>query len=99
MKTETITCECGTAFEWTPDPDEWIASLTRPRSCPECSERIQTEEREQRQLENEKRQADYVENIRREVASATPAIFKATDTSHARFNVAGWQRAKFERNS
>jgi len=96
MRSETITCSCGDVFQWTPaaDCDEWLASMSRPSSCPECSHRIQVERREQERIESEARITKHVAHITAKIDAATPPIFRRTDTSHPSFNAAGWQRVR-----
>lgn len=92
MKEENITCDCGTVFQWKPESDDdWVNSLIKPRSCPECTERIAAESHEKWRREREERIDSFVANALRAVMAETPTIFRATDTSHVRFNTAGWQ--------
>lgn len=94
-QTETINCECGTSYHWTPeDAESTWKNIYRPIHCPECSERINAEYREDQRLKNEKKMGDSLARIRENFISATPAIFRATDTSHERFNTTGWARVK-----
>jgi hypothetical protein len=88
MTTETITCECGVNFEWTPC-DEWEFQFLRPNHCPECETRIEAK----REAVVRQRKIDEISRRARESAHhATPAIFCATDTSHQKFNLKGWQK-------
>jgi hypothetical protein len=95
MKTETITCACGTVFQWQPDADDdWMFNISQPKACPSCAERIDAEREKQHRIEREAKLAEYAERIASAVDGATPAIFFATDTSHPKFNAAAWQRVK-----
>lgn len=92
MKMETITCDCSTVFQWTPDSDnEWIIDMMRPKFCPKCTERIEAESEEQRQLEREERIGRYMMGVTQSVRNSTPLIFQTTDPSHADFNANGLQ--------
>jgi hypothetical protein len=96
MKTENITCRCGTDFQWTPDPsdDEWIAKHFRPTSCPECEERREAERLEAQRIKYEQHLASAIAQMRSHVAKETPRLFRGTDIGHERFNAAGWARVK-----
>lgn len=96
MTTETITCSCGTEFQWTPEPsdDEWIAKHFRPTSCPDCQDKREAKWQEERRIKSEQHLANAIAQIRSYVANETPWLFRGTDISHERFNAAGWARVK-----
>lgn len=95
MKVESITCECGVTFEWEPQPwpetPSWDPYKWRPDHCPECVSRI---EAEQEEAAHQRKIAEMARSAREAAANATPAIFRATDTAHQRFNLKGWNKVK-----
>jgi hypothetical protein len=96
MTTETITCSCGTEFQWThgkTDP-EWVLKFTRPVSCPDCDNRREAQLREELRNEFERRLASALAQMRSCVSKETPGLFRGTDISHERFNAAGWAWVK-----
>jgi DNA replication protein DnaC len=92
MKTETITCACGTVFQWIPDTDDKrFVELLRPKACPECEELEKAERLEAMRREREEERERYVSRAMHQVNALTPAIFRSTDLSHSRFNAPAWQ--------
>ncbi len=97
--TETITCECGTVFQWTNDGDEFMREFTKaPSHCNPCSERLENEREAQRVIELQNKKAaelaSRLEHIKASTTKSTPLLFRGTDTSHPKFNLAGWNHVK-----
>lgn len=65
--------------------------------CDPCAEKLDEERAERQRLEIERKIAENLAIIRQRVANATPALFRATDTKHPKFNGTAWAKIKEHR--
>lgn len=93
--TETITCECGAAFEWeNSETDQFSADWLRPGRCPACQTAFDQEQEERQQREQEERIFRELGNLRQTILSATPQRPRETCTDHPAFNSKAWARLR-----
>lgn len=95
---ETITCPCGSTFQWenehAADPDQFWANLGRPKDCPACAAEQEAREDAARQLAGDAIAAEWIESFRLKVIASLPPLFQATDPSHSKFNVRAWEKIR-----
>lgn len=103
--TETLTCECGTIYQWENEDsrNEFWTNYFRPKHCEECSERIAAEEQNRRE-EQERQKAEEELVQAKETAddqawNQIPRRFQQTDTKHPEFNLDLWEKVKTWRPS
>lgn len=96
--TETIKCDCGSVFQWSPGPyeDDFI-DIYRPKRCQSCDDKLRAEreaKEAERAAEQELRRQEWIARNKVEIVerieTATPQLFRRTDTSHPKFNHAAW---------
>ena len=96
-KVETITCKCGSVFEWE-NPLDYSSDFLRPSLCESCAEKEEIERETQRKVkaEEEERQRviDLTASTIARLRDKTPARFQATDITHAAFNRELWRKVK-----
>lgn len=95
---ETITCPCGSAFQWEnenhADPDPYWANLARPKECPACTAEQEAREAAARELEGDRIAAAWIESFRLKVIDSMPPLFSATDINHPKFNRPAWDKIR-----
>ena len=97
---ETITCPCGSSFQWTnPGDDAWTRKLAcAPDLCPKCQADADAEADARREArhkaEQEEKRAAQLTAMREKLASATPARFRGTNIGHPAFNKEAWRKLK-----
>jgi hypothetical protein len=103
--TETLTCECGTIYQWENEEfrNEFWTNFFRPKHCEECSERIAAEELKRRE-EHERRKAEQEltqakETTANEARDLIPPRYQQTDPKHPTFNGDLWRKVKAWRPS
>ncbi len=95
MKTENITCPCGTTFQWqNENTDEFWTRISRPEHCATCQEIHNREAEALREKEQQAMAAAYREQLAARIDEATPPRYRATDTGHPDFNRKLWQQIK-----
>lgn len=103
--TETLTCECGTIYQWENEEprNEFWTNFLRPKHCEECSERIAAEEQKRIKEENrqkaEKELAQAQETADSQAWNQIPLRYQQTDTKHPTFNGDLWKKVKAWRPS
>lgn len=97
--TETLTCECGTPFQWTYDPkDDFEIRYLKRDHCSECSERIRAEnerlEEECKRQRFENELAQKKEATESKAWNLIPPRYQQTDSKHPKFNRDLWGKVK-----
>jgi hypothetical protein len=96
--TETITCECGTLFQWDHDGSDFDLKYIKPTHCTECTELHAEEEdrkREDRQrIETAKKLEELKQKIDNDVLALTPPRYRQTNLEHPNFNIALWNQVR-----
>lgn len=93
MTTETITCPCGTTFQWqneNPDSVFWSDTL-RPERCETCQDQYDREAEAQREIERQEAADRQRQDIADRIDRVTPPRYRATDPDHPDFNRQLWQ--------
>lgn len=92
--TERIQCQCGSTFDWQPDPlietqdrlDRW-----RPEKCDPC-QKIADDEAEANRLAHERDQ--QMAATKAKITAMIPPRFQATDIGHPTFNRKAWDKIR-----
>ncbi len=94
-QTETITCPCGTSFEWNnpnANEDQFWRNYGRPTICPACEAIAEENSRKEREAEGDKIAAEWLESFRQSIIASMPPLFRATDINHPKFNRRAWDK-------